>query len=258
MESIFDGENGDIVSAFREAHMLTVPSDDLLDQAEELKAKGNDAFRAARFCQAAACYATALLVLEVPAPPEGSAADAAGEQPGQEVRGRESTDEVSGETSFPFTCGQRVSVRLREDSQIEAEGIICCDNDDGTYDLIMDTGDDKDAVPQAHIRPLPIETDASGDDSSRRRAIMAACLINCARCAFQVQHFSMSVALATQAIQINPSNPAFFFVRGRARLAIPLLDLAKEVFQTPSRAGRLSHHPPAYALRHILSSAISR
>ena len=125
---------------------------------------------------------------------------------------------------------------------MEAEGIICCDNEDGTYDIILDDGNDRDAVARAHIRALPKGGDGMEDGfSARRRTLACANLINSARCAYQTGRLSLSAALATRAIDLNPTNPAAFYVRGRARLAIPFLDLAKEVCVPPTTPPRARH-----------------
>ena len=102
-------------------------------------------------------------------------------------------------------------MRVREDAQAEVEGIVCCDNDDGTYDIILDDGSDRDAVPSAQIRPLPADAQGEGGDAAGRRQLQHACLINSARCAFQTGQSEMAVALATQAIDKNPANPAARF-----------------------------------------------
>ena len=221
MESIFDSETGSVAEDFCAAHAhLGSEADDRSCLADGLKAEGNAQFKQGHFIPAASCYAKALVALEGPSAPVGAANLQSHEQAGSAPQDAGSLE-----------CGQHVSILLREDAQIEAEGIICCDNEDGTYDCIMDNGDDRDAVPRSHIRPLPSSTGGEGDEERERHksTLMSACLINSARCAFQVEHFTMSAALATRAIKLNPANPASFFVRGRARLAIPYLDLAKEV-----------------------------
>jgi hypothetical protein len=86
--------------------------------------------------------------------------------------------------------------------------------------------------------------------SCRRRTLACANLINSARCAFQMGRLSLSAALATRAIDLNPTNPAAFYVRGRARLAIPFLDLAKEVC---SPHDSLQSLPP---LKHFFPSTV--
>ena len=210
MERLFNAQTGAVQYAFRGARGCAEPKE-RREYAEELKKRGNAAFKAARFIDAAECYAAALIALEK---------DAAA-QPGV-------TDAAGGHEPAQLVCGQRVAMRVREDAQAEVEGIVCCDNDDGTYDIILDDGSDRDAVPRAQIRPLPADAQGEGGDALGRQQLQHACLLNSARCAFQTGQSEMAVALATQAIDKNPANPAAFYVRGRARLAIPYLDLAKE------------------------------
>ena len=245
MESIFDSETGSVAEEFCAAHAhLGSAAEDKSCFAEGLKAEGNAKFKQGHFIPAASCYAKALIALE------GAVAPVAAGSATQDLGDARS-----------LACGQRVSILLREDAQIEAEGIICCDNEDGTYDCILDNGDDRDSVPLARIRPLPSSADGDGDEESdRQRSLMAACLINSARCAFQVEHFSLSAALATRAIQLNPANPASFFVRGRAHLAIPYLDLAKQVCHgcIAILARTKCLHPPTPAMQSKAMLSASR
>ena len=213
MERVFEAETGAVQDAFRGARACVEPKERRLEYAEELKKRGNAAFKAARFIDAAECYAAALIALDEDAAAQPGATDATA---------------AGGHKKTKLECGQRVAMRVREDAQAEVEGIVCCDNDDGTYDIILDDGSDRDAVPSAQIRPLPADAQGEGGDAAGRRQLQHACLINSARCAFQTGQSEMAVALATQAIDKNPANPAAFYVRGRARLAIPYLDLAKE------------------------------
>jgi tetratricopeptide (TPR) repeat protein len=215
MEHIFDEESGQITRTFRDGSK-TERGVLGLDYAEELKGQGNNAFKSARFAEAATCYAKALLALE----------DFEGPPPSLETE----AGVVAAEQKL--TCGQRVAIRLKQESEIEVEGIICCDNEDGTYDIILEDSSDRDAVPHAQIRSLPPCGEEGGSakdaEAARRRTLACACLVNGARCAFQTEQYGISVALATRAIELNPTNPVAFFVRGRARLAIPYLDLAKQ------------------------------
>jgi tetratricopeptide (TPR) repeat protein len=225
MERLFNAQTGAVQYSLRGARACAEPKERRLEYAEELKKRGNAAFKAARFIDAAECYAAALIALEEDAAAPG-VTDAVGvhdpaQQPGV-------TDAAGGHDPTQLVCGQRVAMRVREDAQAEVEGIVCCENDDGTYDIILDDGSDRDAVPRAQIRPLPADAQGEGGDASGRQQLQHACLLNSARCAFQTGQIEMAVALATQAIDKNPANPAAFYVRGRARLAIPYLDLAKE------------------------------
>eukprot|EP00802_Teleaulax_amphioxeia_P017982 Tamp_18155.p1 GENE.Tamp_18155~~Tamp_18155.p1 ORF type:complete len:286 (+),score=89.19 Tamp_18155:34-858(+) len=216
MDRVFEAETGAIADAFRGAHACAEPDERRLAHAEELKTRGNAAFKAARFADAAACYASALLALEEEPPAAAGGHDAA----------------AGGHDTARLDCGQRVAMRVREDAQAEVEGIVCCDNEDGTFDIILDDGSDRDAVPRAQIRALTEDAQGGGGlagaPAAGRRQLQHACLVNSARCAFQVGQYEMAVALATQAVDKNPANPAAFYVRGRARLAIPYLDLARE------------------------------
>mmetsp|Transcript_72846 Transcript_72846/g.118189 ORF Transcript_72846/g.118189 Transcript_72846/m.118189 type:complete len:291 (+) Transcript_72846:286-1158(+) len=228
MEKVYDVETGDIDIVFRHAHECNVTAERRLDHAEELKSQGNQAFRSSNFSAAATCYASALLALEEVA---------AGKE------GNTTVEEGGAEPPLPaegsLACGLRVAMRLQEGVQVEVEGIVCYDNEDGTYDIMLEDGSDRDGVPRAHIRPLPQhpkigQEDEVSDcrvrelDKTRRCSLKCACLINSARSAFQTGQYRMAVGLATKGIDLNPANPAAFFVRGRAYLAIPYLDLAKQ------------------------------
>ena len=239
MELIFVGETGVIQDTFRErTRRLDVDASLVLDHAEELKDLGNQAFKGAQYVQAAEHYATALLALE----------SSSAEQVPSHAK------EPTG-TELQLVCGQRVAMRLKAGAQVESVGIICCDNEDDTFDIILDDGDDRDAVPRAQIRPLPPDEgeggSASAQEAARRVTLTCACFVNSARCAFQTNNFVMAAALASHAIEMNPANHVAFFVRGRARLAIPTLDLAKDdITQARLLFARLLFHfcvrtPPA-------------
>ena len=216
MELIFVGETGVIQDTFRE-RTRRVDASLVLEHAEELKDLGNRAFKGAQYVQAAEHYATALALLTLESSPAEQVPSHAKEPTGMELQ---------------LVCGQRVAMRLKAGAQVESVGIICCDNEDDTFDIILDDGDDRDAVPRAQIRPLPPDEGegggASAQEAARRAKLTCACFVNSARCAFQTGNFVMAAALASHAIEMNPANHVAFFVRGRARLAIPTLDLAKD------------------------------
>ena len=54
----------------------------------------------------------------------------------------------------PLATGQRVASWVDALREEEEEGIIAFDNEDGTYDIVLDDGTEKDAVPRAEIRHL--------------------------------------------------------------------------------------------------------
>ena len=77
--------------------------------------------------------------------------------------------------SSTLATGQRVATwadALREE---EVEGMVAFDNEDGTYDIVLDDGAEKDAVPRAEIRCLQQPPkEAAGEPKAEAAAAAAA------------------------------------------------------------------------------------
>lgn len=168
-----------------------------IEAAKDKKMQGNLAFGTKNWLDASICYAAAIRLLQTSTPPPS-------------------------EVSFTakLSCGQRVSVR---DDVRELEGIIACENDDDTFDIMFDNGSEADAVKSCNIRPIRVLS----EHENEARELEAACYLNSARCAYQLESYQLAVSLASISIKKNGSNAAGFFIRGRARLAIPTLDDAR-------------------------------
>ena len=166
------------------------------EAARTLKSQGNEAFGARNWLKAAALYAEAIRL----------------------IRANCSRSEVA--VSCVLSCGQRVSVK---DGLREREGIIACENDDDSFDVMFDDGSEEDGVKACNLRAIR----TLSSEETEIRDLEAACFLNSARCAFQLEAFQHSIGLASRAIKLNGSNAAAFFIRGRARLSVPTLDDAK-------------------------------
>ena len=53
-----------------------------------------------------------------------------------------------------LAVGQRVASWVDALREEEEEGMIAFDNEDGTYDIVLDDGTEKDAVPRAEVRKI--------------------------------------------------------------------------------------------------------
>ncbi len=191
MENIFD-EDGQLLPG--EDHGAKDPNQKL-QFVRDIKLAGNTAFGSKDWVGAAKLYSEAIRILLTMSSPN--------------------------EIKCALSCGQRVSISNGERVQ---EGIVACDNGNGTYDVMFDDGGEADAIHSNLLKPIrelsTEETEACG--------LEIACWLNSARCAFQLGLFPLAIALSSTAIQKNGSNAAAFFIRGRARLAVPTLDDAKK------------------------------
>jgi tetratricopeptide (TPR) repeat protein len=194
MEALF-GEDGELAGpAGPTKGAVDADLEDIVEAARDLKLQGNSCFGSKKWLEAAKLYASAIRSLQVNSKPS--------------------------EVICKLSCGQRVSVK---DDAREREGIIACDNDDDTFDVMFDDGTEADAVKSCRMRPIRILS----DHEMEARELEAACYLNSARCAYQVEVYPLAVSLASKSIQKDGSNAAGFFVRGRARLAVPTLDDAR-------------------------------
>jgi tetratricopeptide (TPR) repeat protein len=204
MENFFDA-NGQLLPGVDHG---AGPLDKVLEVSRNNKLAGNTAFGSKNWIGAAKLYAEALRMLQ--------------------------TTSSSLEIKCDLSCGQRVSIRNGESDR---EGMIACDNGDGTYDIMFDDGDEGDAIPSSLLKPIRVLS----KEESEARELEGACWLNSARCAFQLSLFPLAIALASTAIKNNGSNAAAFFIRGRARLAVPTLDdafkdLKQAVIMQPNNA----------------------
>jgi tetratricopeptide (TPR) repeat protein len=204
MEQIF-GPNGELL--LREDFGAEA-IDKILEVARNKKLAGNTAFGSKNWAGAAKLYADAIRLLHETCSPL--------------------------EIKCDLSCGQRVSVRNGES---EREGIIACDNGDGTYDVMFDDEGEGDAIQSTSLKPIRAIT----MEETEARELEVACWLNSARCAFQLALFPLAIALASKGIKKNGSNAAAFFIRGRARLALPTLDdalndLKQAVIMQPNNA----------------------
>ena len=191
MENFFD-ENGELL--LDDEHGAT----DLhqsLQVVRDKKTAGNAAFGSKNWVGAAKHYAEAIRILLTKSSPF--------------------------EMKCELSCGQRVSISNGERNQ---EGIIACDNGDGTYDVMFDDGSDADAIQSTLLTPIR----ELSTEESEARELEVACWLNSARCAFQLGLFPLAIALSSTGIKKSGSNAAAFFIRGRARLAVPTLDDAQK------------------------------
>eukprot|EP00960_Hanusia_phi_P033636 750568-Hanusia_phi.AAC.1 len=198
VSTCFDEEGRVLASVLRTVEGST--KDSRTDAAEQAKKDGNMAFKRQEWKNAVGHYARGIAMLE------------SEEQPS------EATAPVQ---TLKFECGSKITM-LVNDGGLQMEGMISCVNGDGTYDVMLDCGDDHDNVPENKLRLI----ENTGDNGDQQD-LLAALYLNAARCMYQLELYTMGEKLASNSIRCNPTNGAAFFVRGRCRLGIPMLDDAR-------------------------------
>ncbi|EKX43067.1 hypothetical protein GUITHDRAFT_110792 [Guillardia theta CCMP2712] len=171
------------------------------DTAEQMKRDGNVAFKAHEAKKALGFYARGIAMLE--------------------SKAKKASETSSPAQKSKFECGSKITMAV-QDGGLQMEGIVSCVNGDGTYDIMLDCGDDHDNVPESKLRLI----ETQGDNASTQE-LLAALYLNAARCMYQLEQYAQGAKLATKSISCNPTNGAAFFVRGRCRLGIPTLDDAR-------------------------------